>query len=495
MSSKLPSSSEIKIVVSAGGTGGHIIPARNVCRELLSAGVQVFFIGNKNSMEESIIKETGIPFYPIDVQKLYRSLTFKHILFPYKLWKSIRQCKKYFHQIKPDAFIGFGGFVSGAPAIAAKQKKIPIYLQEQNAKPGITNIHAGKFADTIFLAYPESIKYFPKCQTIVSGNPITVATASPLLNDDTVATASPLFNIPNGKDAISTEINGRDAVFTNLNGKDAISKEINGRDAVFTDPNGTDAVSTEINGRDAVFTNLNGKDATSTETNGRDAVFADLNGEDAVSTPEDAVFSPNQKLFILGGSQGSMFINNLILENLDYFAQNKIDLIWQTGKSHLQSIKNEVEKWINCQLSTVNCQLNCHSDPERSEGEESNCQLSITLFDFTSSINDIYSSADYVITRGGAMSLAEIESYRLPAFIIPLPSAAVNEQYHNAKSMERKNCGMVFEQKEKTTFRVKFDLFIHKANGMYTKNETPLHITATQTIANKLLEDIRSRHI
>ena len=358
------------IVVSAGGTGGHIIPALNVSKELIKRGISVCFIGNKDSMEESIITKNNIVFYAINVQKIYRSFTIKHIFFPYKFLNSFMKCKKYLAAIKPKAFIGFGGFVSGAPALAANSLGIPVYLQEQNVRPGITNVITGRLARTAFLAYPESCKYFKKCKIILSGNPI----------------------------------NKRQA--TNLNEESVRMKE-----------------------------------TSSGQSQG------------------------NRKLFILGGSQGSLFINELIINNLDLFNINKIDLIWQTGVSHISNI--------NLKLADL----------------KQNLSINITTFDFIDHINDIYNSVDYVIARGGAMSLSEIESFRLPVFIIPIESRFKNEQYYNAKNMVQKNYGFMFQQKEKKDFKTKFKAFIENADGMYTSSEQSLHLSARTTIVDAIFKD------
>ncbi|MCL1827694.1 MAG: UDP-N-acetylglucosamine--N-acetylmuramyl-(pentapeptide) pyrophosphoryl-undecaprenol N-acetylglucosamine transferase [Candidatus Cloacimonetes bacterium] len=363
-----------KIIVSAGGTGGHIIPALNISKSLLKRGISVCYIGNKDSMEQTIIEKNGISFFAIDVQKLYRAWTMKHFLFPYKLLKAINQCTAYIYEQKPDAFIGFGGFVSGAPALAAKKLKIPVYLQEQNAKPGITNYFTGKFADTAFLAYPESVRYFKKCTSIITGNPINIDMAN---------------NLRDG--------------------------------------------------------NVRMPDRASVHSQG------------------------NKRVLILGGSQGSMFINKLILKNIELFESEKIDIVWQTGRSHLQNIDSELKKM------------------------EVKPQISITTFDFTDKIEDMYTTVDYVIARSGAMSLAEIESYRLPVFMIPLVTAAVNEQYHNAIWMQNKEFGMMFEQKDQELFPTRFKDFMAKASQMHQSKEPSRHLSATETIVDTLIQNIERK--
>ena len=361
-----------KIIVSAGGTGGHIIPALSLCKELIRKETAVYYIGNKDSMEFEIISKNDIPFYPINVQKIYRSFTIKHFLFPFKLIYSIFRCTKYFKMIRPDAFVGFGGFVAGAPAVAAWLCHCPIYLQEQNCKPGLTNIWTGKFAKAVFLAYEDSMQYFGKANCFVTGNPI--------LGDG----------------------------FLNASSDKSLNE----------------------------------------------------------SSSSSSYTPDSKKLLILGGSQGSLFINNLILENLDWFRENTIALIWQTGKRHLENIKSQIPNY-----------------------EDRESSKAIILFDFTDNIHEYYRQADYIISRGGALSLAEIEIHKIPAFVIPLSTAAVNEQYHNARYMQNRNMGMMFEEKDRDLFIEKFNEFIKRAKDMYQEENETLHLTAAENIADMLLKD------
>lgn len=362
---------KIKVLVSAGGTGGHIIPAVSVCNELIKRDIDVYYIGNKNSMEADLIcKVKGIKeFYGINVQKLYRSYTIKHFLFPFKLLSSILSCINYIKIIKPDAFIGFGGFVSGAPAIASYLSNVPVYLQEQNCNPGITNKITGFFAKKVFLAYKESFKFFKKTKCIYSGNPVNISHSL----------------------------------------------------------------------------------------------------EESFDYEKYNLSYQNKKLLVLGGSQGSLFINNLILENMDYFINKNIDIIWQTGKNHLSMVKQELIKL--------------------------GVNRGVFAFDFSSELNKFYHNSDFVISRGGALSLAEVEIYRLPAFVIPLPSAAVNEQYYNALSMEKRNLGVLFEQKDKQSFQDRFDQFLGKCKGMYPnkKVEDVIHLKAAKIIVDELISDMSGR--
>ena len=161
-----------KVIIAAGGTGGHIIPAISIAEELIKNNVDVLFVGNKNSMEEELTAKRKITFKIINVQKFYRKITLAHLKFPYKLLKSIHDSKKIIRDFQPDAFIGTGGFVSGPVGYAAHLKKVPIFLQEQNSYPGATTRILSKYAEKIFLGAKGAEKYLPKKKLIFSGNPV-----------------------------------------------------------------------------------------------------------------------------------------------------------------------------------------------------------------------------------------------------------------------------------------------------------------------------------
>lgn len=161
-----------RIIVTAGGTGGHIFPAISIAEELSSKGCSVLFVGNKNSYEEKIVKEHDIPFARINVQKLYRSLTWKHILFPGKLLKSFIISGAIIKKFKPDACIGLGGFVSAPIIFRAAASRKTVFLQEQNSVPGLTTRVLSTFAKNIFLGFADAALWLPKHKTVYTGNPL-----------------------------------------------------------------------------------------------------------------------------------------------------------------------------------------------------------------------------------------------------------------------------------------------------------------------------------
>ncbi|AJC49296.1 undecaprenyldiphospho-muramoylpentapeptide beta-N-acetylglucosaminyltransferase [Allofrancisella guangzhouensis] len=164
------------IIIAAGGTGGHIYPAVAVAELLNENGANITWVGTPNSMEAKLV--TGIfDIKYIKTAGIRRKNVIKKLFFPLKLTISSLKAYKILRETKADLVIGFGGYVSGPVCLAAKLKKIPVVIHEQNAKIGLTNRVLAKLADRICLAFEiDNIKsYFnPKqlAKTTIVGNPV-----------------------------------------------------------------------------------------------------------------------------------------------------------------------------------------------------------------------------------------------------------------------------------------------------------------------------------
>ncbi len=352
-----------KILVAAGGTGGHIIPALSIISELQKKDAKILFVGNKNSMEEKLVRSQNIDFERIDIQKLYRYFTFKHILFPFKLLKSIWKAKKIIREFQPDIFLGTGGFVSGPVGYAAYLAKIPIFLQEQNSYPGMTTRLLSKYAKTIFLGNAEARNYLPANKIIFSGNPIN--------------------------QSVLQENQQIDFFQHNL---------------------------------------------------------------------QENTF----KIFLTGGSQGSYVLNQNFFPIIEDLLAQNIEIIWQIGTfsldEYLPKIMNKKGLW---------------------------------GFDYENQIGRIYNSVDMVICRGGALSLSEIETKKLPCIIIPLATAAHNHQYFNAKELAEKKVADMILQKELDPQKLKEKILeMKERKNVIQKNyPTSPHQEAAKMIAKKMLRN------
>ncbi len=302
---------KVKILISGGGTGGHIFPAIAIANALKDKlpEVDIRFVGAIGRMEMDKVPHAGYKITGLWISGLQRKLTTKNLLFPIKVIVSILKSYKIIKNFKPDIVIGTGGYASGPLLFVASKKRIPTLIHEQNAFPGITNKLLGKKTNRICVSYPNMGKYFPKEKIILTGNPIR--------------------------------------------------KEI-----------------------------LN---LTPTKQSSLD--FFKL--------------SSNKKtLLIIGGSQGAQQVNIAVAKNIQQFLNLNLQLIWQTGAYS----KNIAEK-----------------------AAAGNKYVIIT--EFIQEMDKAYVASDFIISRAGAIAIAEIIAAKKPAIFIPLPTAAEDHQTKNATTL------------------------------------------------------------
>lgn len=168
------SSKQLKIVISGGGTGGHIFPAIAIADAIRRKvpSCSILFIGAKGRMEMQKVPQAGYEIRGLWISGLQRSLSLKNLVFPLKLISSLFDSWVILRQFKPDAVIGVGGYASGPALRAAIWHKIPTIIQEQNSFPGITNRILGKKVDRICVAYEKMNEWFPPQKTVLTGNPL-----------------------------------------------------------------------------------------------------------------------------------------------------------------------------------------------------------------------------------------------------------------------------------------------------------------------------------
>ena len=164
----------LKIIISGGGTGGHIFPALAIANAIkeLRPDTEFLFVGANGRMEMEKVPAAGYKIKGLDIAGINRSSILKNISFPYKLWKSLNDAKQIVKTFKPDVAIGVGGYASGPLLWAAQKQNIPTVIQEQNSYPGITNKLLSKKVKQIFVAYSGLEKYFPKEKIKLTGNPV-----------------------------------------------------------------------------------------------------------------------------------------------------------------------------------------------------------------------------------------------------------------------------------------------------------------------------------
>jgi len=164
----------IKVIISGGGTGGHIFPALAIANEIKQRfpNADILFVGAKGRMEMDKVPAKGYPIIGLWISGINRKKMWKNIVFPFKLISSLWKAGQVISKFKPDMVIGTGGFASGPVLYMAQRKGIPTFIQEQNSYPGITNKLLSKKAQKIYTAYDNLEGFFEKNKIIKTGNPI-----------------------------------------------------------------------------------------------------------------------------------------------------------------------------------------------------------------------------------------------------------------------------------------------------------------------------------
>ncbi len=307
----------LKVIISGGGTGGHIYPAIAVAQALqkrLNKQVEFLFVGASDRMEMEKVPKAGYAIVGLWISGLQRSLSAKNILFPFKVISSVLKSLGILRNFKPDVAIGFGGYASGAMLYASTIKKIPSLIHEQNSYAGITNKILKNRVNKICVAYDGMDKFFPSDKIIKTGNPIR----------------QDLLDIRGKRD-------------------EAIK-----------------------------FFNLD---------------------------------STKKTILIIGGSLGARTINESIFEGIDKLKQARINVIWQTGKNY--------SKAKSIQHSTFNIQH------------------------FIYEMNLAYAASDVVISRAGALSIAELAQVKKPVILVPSPNVSEDHQTKNAMALVDKQAAIL----------------------------------------------------
>jgi len=314
---------KVNILISGGGTGGHIFPAIAIANTLKDklADVNIHFVGAIGRMEMDKVPLAGYPITGLWISGLQRKLTTKNLLFPIKVISSILKANNIINKFKPDIVIGTGGYASGPLLFVASKKNIPTLIHEQNAFPGITNKLLGKSVNKVCVSYPNMEKYFRKDKIILTGNPIR--------------------------------------------------KEI-----LKLSPTKEESLN-----------------------------FFGL--------------SQNKKtLLIIGGSQGAKQVNIAVAENLQEILNLNLQILWQTGSGS----KHIVE-----------------------EAAKNNKNIVVT--EFIQEMDKSYVACDFIISRAGAIAIAEIVAAKKPAIFIPLPSAAEDHQTKNATTLVDGSAALLVNEK------------------------------------------------
>lgn len=191
----------LKVIISGGGTGGHIFPAIAIANTIrhMQPDADILFVGANNRMEMERVPAAGYPIVGLPVKGFDRSNLFKNIEVIGCLFKSLRIARQTVRQFAPDIAIGVGGYASGPTLWAASNLGIPTLIQEQNSYAGVTNKLLAKKASTICVAYPDMERFFPKESIVMTGNPIREELLNPAI---TVEEARNFFKLDPAKKTI-----------------------------------------------------------------------------------------------------------------------------------------------------------------------------------------------------------------------------------------------------------------------------------------------------
>ncbi|KAB1153888.1 undecaprenyldiphospho-muramoylpentapeptide beta-N-acetylglucosaminyltransferase [Tenacibaculum aiptasiae] len=354
----------INIIISGGGTGGHIYPAIAIANEIKVRypGANILFVGAKDKMEMEKVPQAGYDIEGLWISGIQRKLTAKNLLFPFKLLSSLWKAHRIIRKFKPDVAIGTGGFASGPTLMVANKKGIPTLIQEQNSYPGITNKLLSKKAGKICVAYENLERFFPEEKIIKTGNPVR-----------------------------------QDLLF--IHTKDEEGKE---------------------------FFELDSKKKT---------------------------------ILVLGGSLGARKINQLIEANLEFFKEQKVQLIWQCGRLYFEEYQkyNELEN--------------------------------VQVHQFLNRMDLAYAAADFIVSRAGASSVSELCIVGKPTIFIPSPNVAEDHQTKNAKSIADKHGAILVKEKELDTFPIVLETLLKDEGKQQSLSENINELAlpnATSDIVNEI---------
>ncbi|OGS20455.1 MAG: undecaprenyldiphospho-muramoylpentapeptide beta-N-acetylglucosaminyltransferase [Elusimicrobia bacterium RIFOXYA2_FULL_39_19] len=311
-----------KILLAAGGTGGHIYPAVCIAKELIKQGCSVAFVVNNSDKSIDFIKSQNLKYYELKVIGMPRKPSFKIVVFICKLVLSFFAAAKILISYRPGVVVGFGNYLSFPVIFVSKLFFIPAVLHEQNVISGLANKVLSVIADKVLVSFPDTVNSFGKNKAVFTGN--------------------------------------------------IIRPEL-----------------------------LSAKETEAFEK-----------------------FSINKGLFtvlIFGGSQGARYINSLLCESLKYIAdlKDKVQFIHLTGERDYILVQAAYKK--NAMKAYV--------------------------YTYREDIWNAYATADLVVCRAGATTVAELIAIKKPAVLIPLSSATANHQKYNAGYLSARDAGIMLEEK------------------------------------------------
>lgn len=311
----------MKVILSCGGTGGHIYPAIAIADKIKEKykDSEILFIGTKTGMENRLVPAAGYEIKGIDASGFNRKLLYKNVKTLHDLRMGGKEAENIIKEFKPDVVIGTGAYVTGIVLMHAHKLGIPCMIHEQNALPGLTNKIASRFVDRVFVSFKGTEKVFAHPERVIySGNPIR----------------------------------------------------------------------------------------------------SDFEKIDKLSARKQLGFDENDTVVLAtGGSLGAEILNKEILEFASKINNVNIKLLFVTGKRYYDEIKSQ------CDFENV------------------------TLIDYANNMPVLMTASDVIVSRAGAIALAEIMACGKPSILVPSPNVTNNHQYHNAKALSDAKAALLVEEK------------------------------------------------
>ncbi len=165
----------MRLLITGGGTGGHIYPALAIAQAALGTGAaeEVLFVGARGGMEERLVADAGLPLRTLPVRGLIRKRPLETVAGVATLGRAIAEAARILREFDPQVVVGTGGYAAGPVGLAAVLARRPLLLQEQNVIPGVTNRALARFAVGVAVPYPEAARHFPRqARILVTGNPL-----------------------------------------------------------------------------------------------------------------------------------------------------------------------------------------------------------------------------------------------------------------------------------------------------------------------------------
>jgi UDP-N-acetylglucosamine--N-acetylmuramyl-(pentapeptide) pyrophosphoryl-undecaprenol N-acetylglucosamine transferase len=306
-----------RVVISGGGTGGHLMPALALAEAFADArpGLEAVLVGAERGVEASILPQRGVPHHLVPAEPLYRDRWWRNLRWPFLVPRLLRACERVLDATQPALVVGTGGYAAGPVLFTAWRRGIPVALQEQNAHPGVTTRWAARWARQVHLGFPEAQEHLrigAATEVFVLGNPIT----------------------PPG----------------------AVTR-------------------------------------------------AQARAELGIAGDQPAVL-------VMGGSQGARAINAVLARVLDSERLAFASVLWSTGRGSFDAYAR-------------------YHHPPR-----------VQVRAFWDPLATAYAAVDLVVSRAGAMTVAELAAWGLPCVLVPLPTAAADHQTFNAAAVAGAGAGV-----------------------------------------------------